>query len=128
MRHTSSASIRDSESFTVAATEQPEAEDRDLVQEVRDLLSDGGWRTSREIAEKAKGGIGARRETIEQLLAGRAELFVRAGGKDCLPAGTPTPARCGAFGSVVPTLGPHVPHAGPGGRGVDVEHVAPPYI
>ena len=114
----------DSESFIVAATEQPEAEERDLVQEVRALLSDSGWRTAREIAEKTKGGIGARRETIEQLLTGRAELFVRAAGKDI---GRRSNIReVWGLREVVPTLGPHVPLHGPAGGKVELEHVVPP--
>jgi len=56
--------------------------DRDLVAELSDLMADGEWRTLTALsASQAKGGIGARRELIEPVLAQRPDLFAQASGQ-----------------------------------------------
>jgi AAA domain len=71
----------DTEGFTVAHEE--EAEERDYLAELEELLADGTWRTSREIASpKEDGGIGASRDRIETLLANNPDLFISRNGKD----------------------------------------------
>lgn len=51
----------------VADTED-KAAPRDLERDIRDLLSDGQWRTTTEIATKGKGGVGVQRTTVGKIL------------------------------------------------------------
>ena len=49
----------------------------DLTGEIEELLGDGMWRTTSEIAApRDKGGIGAKREAVEKALEAGAELFL----------------------------------------------------
>jgi hypothetical protein len=59
---------------------------RDYVSEIARLLSDGVWRTAKEIANKreasAKPGIGAGQDTVRLHLKERRDLFVERNGKE----------------------------------------------
>ena len=62
--------------------------DRNYLDEIVELLSDGEWRTDREIAEpKGKGGIGANQKTIRELLEENAERFEPRTGDDAKALG-----------------------------------------
>jgi hypothetical protein len=56
---------------------------RDYLAEIVALLADGNLRTSSEIsAPKGKGGIGASRETVDEHLKLRPDVFIERNGKD----------------------------------------------
>jgi hypothetical protein len=66
----------DGEGFTVEDA-------RDYAEEIARLLADGKWRTAEEIAATKKGGIGAGKDTVKDVLAERPDTFIeRKGGKD----------------------------------------------
>ena len=71
-RHTSSASIRTRNRSSSPPPSNRRPRSATWSQEVRPRSPIAAGAQAREIAEKTKGGIGARRETIEQLLTGRA--------------------------------------------------------
>jgi hypothetical protein len=76
----------DTETFTVAHEEADE--ERDYVAEISELLSDGAWRTVREItAPKKDGGIGANRDTVQATLEGNPDRFVCRTGDDAKAVG-----------------------------------------
>ncbi len=65
--------------------------DRNYLVEIVELLSDGKWRTLKEIARsKDKGGIGANDDTVRELLDKNPEQFVSANGKAIGRAATAT--------------------------------------
>jgi AAA domain len=71
----------DTEGFTVAHEE--EAEERDYLAELEELLADEVWRTVTEIVKpKDAGGIGASRDRVEALLASNPDLFVSRNGTE----------------------------------------------
>lgn len=61
----------DGEGFEVV-----EERERDLAVEAEDLLGDSKWRTLEEISSGAKGGIGANKDAVREILEGNAHLFV----------------------------------------------------
>jgi hypothetical protein len=62
--------------------------ERDRLAEIVALLRDGRWRTAIEIAEPTeKGGIGAQRQTVKQLLSDHPELFESRTGDDAKALG-----------------------------------------
>ena len=73
------------ESFNVAQEEQDE---RGCVSEIAHLLSDGRWRTVKDIAApKGKGGIGANSGTVKDTLEGNPGRFERRTGDDAQAVG-----------------------------------------
>jgi hypothetical protein len=65
-----------------------EGGDRDLIEELRDLLAANPWRTSKEIAQPvAGGGIGANEKTVKQLLEQHEGSFERRTGKAAMEVG-----------------------------------------
>jgi AAA domain len=65
----------DTESFSVVHEEDEEERDHDA--EILELLTDGCWRTPKEVAAPAeKGGIGANVDLVKDRLAKRPDLFV----------------------------------------------------
>ena len=66
----------------VAGSARASPRPRFLKDEIVDLLTDGKMRTLPEIAEKAKGGIGARRGDVEACLLSNGHLFTSANGRE----------------------------------------------
>ncbi|MGH2862935.1 MAG: AAA family ATPase [Solirubrobacteraceae bacterium] len=65
----------DEESFAMS---HEELEDRDYVAEIAELLSDGAWRTCKQIAAPAaKDGIGANADAVKDALESHPERFER---------------------------------------------------
>jgi hypothetical protein len=79
----------ESEAFTVVGEER--ADDRDLLAEIADLLTDGRWRTVREIAGTE--GIGAREGAVGELLEQHPDRFVSRTGEDAKALGR-SPRAC----------------------------------
>jgi hypothetical protein len=74
------------ESFEVVEEESEEG--RDLLSDVRRLLSDGAWRTAKEIAAtKSKGGIGANVDAVRRLLETHPDTFESRTGPDAKALG-----------------------------------------
>jgi putative DNA primase/helicase len=63
----------DTEAFTYIGEQSDE--ERDYLAEVVDLLSDGKWRTPKEIAKPKPEGIGANVDTVKTLLEEHVDLF-----------------------------------------------------
>ena len=90
--------------------------DRDLLAEVQELLSDGEWRTAREIASKEdSGGVGAARDGVQKLLDDHPELFCSRTGPDAQAVGRHPSAT--VWSEVA--FGPKPPEPPPGLFGVE---------
>jgi hypothetical protein len=75
----------ETEGFSVVGTETDE--ERDYVLEITELLSDGKWRTVKEIASKKEGGIGAGETPVREALAEMPERFESRTGEDAKAVG-----------------------------------------
>jgi hypothetical protein len=75
----------ETEAFSVVAEE---VDERDLAAEIEELLRDGKWRTVSEIAARRdKGGIGAGRSTVKDLLEADPLKFMSRTGAEAKAAG-----------------------------------------
>jgi len=76
----------DPESFSVVAEE--EDEERDYAAEIEELLADGTWRITKEIAAPKKdGGIGANVDTIKRELEAQPDRFQSCSGEEAKQLG-----------------------------------------
>lgn len=94
------ASMATDDTGSVRESPSPRFFEREIV----DLLADGKWRTLPEIAEKAKGGIGARRGDVEACLLS-SRLFTSTNGREVGRSPKATLYRlmeCEATGAVLP--------------------------
>ncbi len=65
------------ESFTYLCDATSDGEERDLAAELEGLLADGTPRTTSELSDAKKGGIGKNRDAVREVLEARPEMFRR---------------------------------------------------
>ena len=102
--------------------------DRDLFAEVQELLADGTWRTSREIAVKReRGGVGANHDAVKAVLDGNPDVFQSRTGADAVALGRHAAAVVwGLAAEVAQSPEPPEPLPGFSGVGTGGGSVAPP--